>query len=149
MTATTMPLSFRHVQMIWGVAIAFAVVCIVFGGFTRKDFEGGLDWRHWALVGLAGWSALSGFSARRKLLNRASSSAKRNNPNAIAKTWTAAQLTGIMTAESVVIWGLISSVVIASPSLLSDAIFVAGILLLFKFKPSQPSYIRLIGIDKS
>jgi hypothetical protein len=140
MPVTTTALSFRHVQIIWGVAIAFAAVCIVFGGFTRKAFEGGLDWRHGALLGLAGWSALSGFLTRRKLLNRASHSAKGDKPAASAKTWTAAQLLGIMLAESIVVWGLVTNIVIASPQWLSDVIYVAGVLLLFKVKPSKAPY---------
>jgi hypothetical protein len=136
---TTTPLSFRNIQTVWAVAIAFAIVCIVFGGFTRKAFEGGLNWRHGILLGLVGWSALSGLSIRRKLLHRASSGAKGSNSGAPAKTWVAAQLLGIMLAGSMVAWGLVSNVVIASPLWLSDAIYVAGILLMFRFKPSKPS----------
>lgn len=133
---TAAPLSFRQVQLVWGVAIGFATVCIVFGGFTRKPFHGGLDWRHGALVALAAWSVLSGFSTRRKLLDRATLKARGGDATS-AKTWAAAQLVSIMFAESVVVWGLVSNIVIASPQWLSDAIYVAGILLLFKVKPSN------------
>src|SRR4051812_37080639 len=96
MPMTTMPLSLRQVQWVWGVALAFAIVCIVFGGFRRKPFEGSLDWRHGGLLSVATWSAFSGFLVRRTLLNRASSSAKGSNPSASAKTWAAAQLLSIM-----------------------------------------------------
>lgn len=63
--------------------------------------------------------------------------------NALAsiKAWTAAQLLGIMSAESIVLWGLVSNIVIASPEWLSNAIYVAGILLLFNFMPTRPAYI--------
>ena len=141
MAGNTTPLSFRHVQIIWGVAIAFAVVCIVFGGFTRKPFEGRLSWRHGILLGLVAWSVIGGISILRKLLRRARSGAKASNSGASAKAWAAAQLLGIMLAESIVAWGLVTNIVIASPQWLSDPIYAAGILLLFRFKPSKPSYL--------
>ena len=88
-------LSFRQVQVVWRIAIAFGGVSIVFGGFARKPFHGSLDWRHGALLGLAVWSLIGGFSTRRKLLSSATSKAKGRDPSA-ARTWTAAQLISIM-----------------------------------------------------
>ena len=133
------PLSFRQVQIVWGIALAFAAVCIVFGGFTRKAFHGGLDWRHGALVVAAAWSVSGAFSMRRRLLNRASLKARGGDASA-AKTWTAAQFIGIMAANSIVAWGLVADTVIGSPQWLSDAMYIAGVLLLFKFKPAKSSY---------
>ena len=143
MPLTTTPLSLRMVRIIWGVAVVFAIVCIVFGGFERKTLEGGLNLRHGLLFSLAVWSALSGFSTRRRLTNRACALASGTNPSASAKPWAAAQLVSIMSAESLVMWGLVSNTIIASPQWLSAAIYVAGVLLLFKFKPMKPSYISL------
>jgi hypothetical protein len=54
MPVTTTPLSFRNIQRVRGVAIAFAIVCIVFGGFTRKAFKGSLSWLHFASNHLPG-----------------------------------------------------------------------------------------------
>jgi hypothetical protein len=141
MPLATTPPSFRQVQIFWGVAIAFAVVCIGLGGTTRKAFEGGIHWQHWVLVGLVLWSFAGGLSTLRKLIAGASAAAKSGNPLASTKRLTAAQLLGIGTAESIVLWGLVSNVVIASPEWLSDAFYVAGILLLFRFKPTKPAYV--------
>jgi hypothetical protein len=134
----TAPLSFRQVQLVWGVAIGFAAVCVVFGGFTRKAFDGGLDWRHGALVVLGAWSVSGAISTRRRLLNRAPLKAMGGDPSA-SKRWTAAQLMSIMAGASIVSWGLVANSVIGSPQWLSDGLYVAGILLLFKFHPSRPS----------
>jgi len=51
MAMTTRQLSFRQLQAAWGVALAFAAVCIVFGGFTKKPYAGGFGWRHGVLAG--------------------------------------------------------------------------------------------------
>lgn len=131
-------LSFRQVRLVWVAAIGFAAACIAFGGFTKKAFHGGLDWRHGALVVLAAWSVSGAFSMRRRLLNRASLKARGGDPSA-AKTWTAAQLMSIMFAQSIVLWGLVANSVIGSPEWLSDGLYVLGMLLLFKFLPSNSS----------
>jgi hypothetical protein len=140
MPLTRTPLSLRHVQIVWGVAMAFAIFCIIFGGLTRKTFEGSLNWLHGALFALAVWSAWGGISTRRKLINRASVKSNSDNALSSGKTWTAAQMLGIMSAEAIVLWALVSNIVVASPWWFSDAIYVTGILLLFKFMPTKPAY---------
>jgi hypothetical protein len=137
----TKPLSFRQVQAAWVIALAFAVVCVVVGGSTRKAFDGSLNWRHWLLIGLVAWSAWGGLSVRRKLTARAVAQSSGANSNAASRTWTAGQLVGIMTAESIVLWAVVSNLVIASPQWLSDVFYIAGALLLFKFMPRKPAQI--------
>jgi len=136
----TRSLSFRQVQAIWVIALAFAVACVVVGGLTRKAFDGGLNWRHWLLFGLVAWSAWGGLSMLRKLMGRAVAQSSEANPNA-SRTWSAGQLVGIMTAEGIVLWALVSNVVIASPQWLSDVFYTVGALLLFKFMPRKPAQI--------
>lgn len=135
----TKPLSFRQVQAAWVIALALAVVCMAVGGFTRKAFDGTLNWRHWLLIGLVAWSAWGGLSVRRKLAARAVVQLNEPTPNAAPRTWTADQLVGIMTADGIVLWALVSNVVIASPQWLSDVFYTLGVLLLFKYMPRKPA----------
>ena len=137
----TKPLSFRRVQAIWVIALAFAFACVVVSGLSRKAFDGGLNWRHWLLIGLVAWSALGGLSVRRKLTGRAVVQSSAATPNAASITWSAGQLVGIMTAEGIVLWALVSNVVIASPHWLSDVFYTVGTLLLFNFMPRKPAQI--------
>jgi hypothetical protein len=137
MAATTPQLSFRQLQAAWGVALAFAVVCIVFGGFTKKTYAGALNWRHGVLAGLVVWLAWTGLSIARKLGKQARANA--NDPSSSAATWTPAQLTGIILAGSIAACGLVSNMVIPSPPWFSDTIYTTGILLLFKFLPRKPA----------
>jgi ABC-type Co2+ transport system permease subunit len=134
------PLSFSQVQAVWVGAIVFALFCIVFGGFRRKAFHGDFDWRHWLLVVLVAWSAWGGISVRRKLVARATAQSKAVDPTAPFNAWMARQLVGIMSAEGVVLWGIVTNIVIASPQWLSDAFFTLGVLLLFKFIPRRPTF---------
>jgi hypothetical protein len=135
----TKPLSFRQVQAVWVSAIAFAVLCIVFGGFSRKAFNGDFNLRHWLLIVLVAWSAWGGISVRRRLVARATAQSNAADPTASLNAWTASQLVGIMSAEGVVLWGLVSNIVIASPLWLSDGFYTLGVLLLFKFMPRKPA----------
>jgi hypothetical protein len=48
---------------------------------------------------------------------------------------------GIMIAESIVLWAVVSNVVIASPHWLSDVFYTTGALLLFRFMPTKPAQI--------
>jgi hypothetical protein len=134
---TTRQLSFRQLQAAWGVALAFAAVCIVFGGFTKKPYAGGFGWRHGVLAGVVLWLACTALWIRRKLLKRARSNT--SNPSSSAPMWTPAQLIGILLAGSITAWGLVSNIVIPSPPWFSDAIYVTGILLLFNFMPRKPA----------
>jgi hypothetical protein len=133
----TKPLSFRQLQAVWVGAIAFAIACIVFGGFSRKAFNGGLNLRHWLLIGLVAWSAWGGISVRRRLVARATAQSRADSTAAL-KAWTASQLVGVMLAEGIVLWALVSNLEIASPQWLSDAFYTLGVLLLFKFMPRKP-----------
>lgn len=136
----TKPLSFRQVQLVWVGAIAFALFCIVFGGFRRKAFDGDFNWRQWSLVVLVAWSTWGGISVRRKLVARATAQSNAADPTAPLNAWTAGQLVGIMSAEGVVLWGLVSNMVIASPQWLSDVFYALGFLLLFNFMPRKPAF---------
>ena|SRR5215467_6587049 len=135
----TKSLSFRQMQAVWGSAIAFAVVCIAFGGFARKSFNGALNLRHWLLIGLVAWSALGGISVQRRLVRRAITQSSGSDSAAVLRAWTASQLIGIMLAEGIVLWALVSNLVIASPQWLSDVFYTLGVVLLFKFMPRKPS----------
>jgi hypothetical protein len=84
--------------------------------------------------------SMGGISVRRKLVVRATAQSNAADPAAPLNAWTAAQLVGIISAEGVVIWGLVSNIVIASPQWLSDAFFALGVLLLFKFMPTKPAF---------
>jgi hypothetical protein len=134
----TKPLSLRQVQAVWGCAIAFAVVCIVFGGFARKPFDGDLNLRHWLLIGLVAWSAWGGIAVQRRLARRAITQSRGTDSAAALRAWTASQLLGIMLAEGIVLWALVSNLVIASPHWLSDVFYTLGVMLLFKFMPRKP-----------
>lgn len=134
---TTTQLSFRQVQVTWGLAIAFAIVCIFFGGFTRKPFAGGLGLLHWVLMGIVVGLSISALSIPRELLKRARSGAERSNTSASAGAWTGAQVIGIGLAAGIFAWGLVSNIIIPSPGWLSDAIYTTGILLLFKSLPRK------------
>ena len=92
------------------------------------------------LIGLVTWSAWGGISVRRRLVARATAQSNAADPIAPLKAWTASQLIGIMLAEGVVLWGLVSNIVIASPPWLSDAFYTLGLLLLFKFMPRKPAF---------
>lgn len=137
MPRITPQLSVRQLQAVWGGYLAFAVVCIVFGGFTKKAYVGGFNWRHGVLAGVVVWLAWTAVSIRGKLLKRAQSST--GNPGRSAAIWTAAQLIGIIVAGSIAACGLVSNIVIPSPPWFSDAIYTMGILLLFRFLPRKPA----------
>jgi hypothetical protein len=75
---------------------------------------------------------------RRRLVGRGIAKSSGADPTAALGAWTASQLVGIVLAEAIVLWALVSSLVIASPQWLTDVFYTVGVLLLFKFMPRKP-----------
>ena len=118
--------------------MALAVICIALGGFFRKAFSGSLNFRHWLLIGLVAWSAWGGISVQRRLVGRGTAQSSGADPTASLRWRTAGQLVGIMSAEGIVLWALVSNLVIASPQWLSDVFYTMGVMLLFRYMPRKP-----------
>ena len=137
------PLSFKQVQTFWGVALAFAIICVLVGEFVfvQNGIAGRLDWRHWAIAGLAAWSAEGGRYIRRKLMIHASKEVREGNGLEAGRKQSAAQVLGFASAIGVVMWGLVVNRTVGSPRWFDSIFYIAGVVILIAYKPSRSAFV--------
>jgi hypothetical protein len=129
------PFSFRTVRRLWSITVALVPVFICVAEFGRKPFDGHFGWSQWSVVVFAIWSESAGFSARNKFMLRAAYEAENGMIASASRTWSAAQLIGFMSAESVVLWGVIANVNMGFPRWISVLFYAVGIVLIAAYRP--------------
>ncbi len=132
------PLSLRSARMIWIVSLAFAAVVVCFAEFLSGAPDNQFGWSQWTVAALGIWSAWSGYSLRRKLMLRAAKAMSDGATDAGGRRWSAAQLIGIASAVSVVLWGFIADMILKSPRLLGGLLYAAGVVILVLYRPTNP-----------
>src|SRR5579884_41071 len=86
------------------------------------------------IIFLALWSAVSGFTLQRRLLNRGASF-RRSQKSTPLTRWRAANLFRIWSGASVGLYGLLLRL-LGGPMIESDVLFGVGLMLLLLWKPS-------------
>jgi hypothetical protein len=131
------PLSSRQVKVLWAIALALIPVYAWIAETNARQYEGHHTLWLWAVAALGAWSAAAGHSFRRKLLVRAAAEAREAKEEVAARKWSAAQVLGLMSAQSVVLWGVIAKIALGCPRWFGAPFYVTGILLLLLWKPSK------------
>jgi len=93
---------------------------------------------HWVITGLALYSALVGFSFRRKLMRR-SEDAPRNdasNPKAV-RQWRAAHFVGWAAAEAIAFYGVVLQMVLGGSIWEASFFYAVALLLLLLWTPRR------------
>ncbi|HUX43531.1 MAG TPA: hypothetical protein VMV57_02155 [Terracidiphilus sp.] len=131
-------LSLRSLRMIWVVSLVYAAVVVCFAEFMSGASKNQFAWPQWSVAALGIWTAWSGYSLRRKFMMLAARSFSAGATDTGGRRWSVAQLFGIASAESVVLWGLIADMVLKSPRFLGGFLYAAGMIILILYRPTNP-----------
>ena len=89
---------------------------------------------HWLMIVLAIWSAASGFTLQRRIVNSPGRSQQRSKTSTPFSRWKAGHLVRLGSAGSVGLWGLVLCE-FGVPTWLANAFFAIGLLLLLIWRP--------------
>ena len=121
------------------IQAAFIAVIPIVAYITEILFERGSSqwtWRHSLAVGLAFWSAFTGFRFRRRLIRRSESALEDDPSNQKAlRQWQAGQIIGMAFAESIVWWGLTLRIVFGGTFRQAGLFYTTGLFLLLLWTP--------------
>lgn len=123
--------------MIWIVSLAFAAVVVCLAEFVSGAAGSQFRWSQWTVAALGIWSAWSGYSLKHKLMLRAAKAMRGGAADAGGRGWSAAQLIGIASAVSVVLWGFVADVILQSPRLLGGLLYATGVVILVLYRPTN------------
>ena len=101
-----------------------------------RTFDGHITLWCWIIAALGMWSALGGYSVRRKMLALANAEANNGKEVVARRQWSAAQLAGLMSAHSVVLWGIVARMGAGCPRWYSITLYMTGAVLLIAWKLS-------------
>ena len=127
----------------WLIQSAYIVAIPLFGWIAESVCgHGSNDWTlwHWAMTGLALYSAFVGFFFRRKLLRRSEEALSKgaSNPKAL-KQWQAAHFVGFASAEAVALWGVVVRMVLGGTLWQALPFYAAGLFFLMLWTPRMPT----------
>jgi hypothetical protein len=107
------PLSSRQVQVLWmgGFVLVMAYVWIA-ETYGKPSHWPMMKW-DWAIAVLGAWSVWGGQSVRRKLMGQVT--AESNAELIASRKWSAAQVVALVSAQVVVLWGVIARMVLGCP----------------------------------
>jgi hypothetical protein len=116
------------------VGCALMVLAAIWVSRLRNhEWQGSLGPRHWIVI-LAGiWTAISGFTLQRRIVNRPVSS-RRTSKSTPFTRWRAGHIFQLCTAMSVGLWALLLSEY-AGPPMIVNALFALSLLLLLIWTP--------------
>jgi hypothetical protein len=98
--------------------------------------------RHWAVTGLAVWTAFGGFRLRRRIIGRSEKALAKNASDTKAlKQWEAGQIIGLAFAEAIVLWGVVLRVVLSCALWQTSLFYAAGLFLQLLWTPRMPNKI--------
>jgi hypothetical protein len=130
-------LSNRQLQALWfGVFLAVGLYIWIAETLTRTSAANMSMW-HWVIAVLGAWSALGGYSVRHKLMALAKAEASGGREDVAARKWSAAQLLGLMVAQSVVLWGVAAKFIVGGPRWFRLPFYLLGVALLILWKPKK------------
>jgi FtsH-binding integral membrane protein len=89
---------------------------------------------HWLMIVLAIWSAVSGFTLQRRIVNGPDRSQRRPKKSTPFTRWRAGNLARLSSAMSVGLWGLVLCE-FGGPAWLVNTFFAIGLLLLLIWRP--------------
>jgi hypothetical protein len=131
------PLSLKTLRQMWvAFALSFLLIARV-GSFATGVPVSRPDWRTGLLAMIAAWSAWSIYRLCSKLMARGASKLAEGNPDAAARTRSAAHVLGFASAESIVLWGLVAHLALHSPAGVSLGFYFSGAALLVFYWPKS------------
>jgi hypothetical protein len=89
---------------------------------------------HWLIVVLAIWSAVSGFTMQRRIVNGPTRTQRRAKTSTPVSRWRAGNLVRLASATSVGLWAFVLCE-FGSPAWLVNTFFAIGLLLLLTWRP--------------
>ena len=116
------------------VCILVVLACIWVSLLGRHEWQGTFAPRHWVVIVAAIWSAISGFTLQRRIVNRPTRSLRPSHSSTPFKRWRAGNIWRLWTAMIVGCWALLLAE-FAGPPWLVNALFALGLLLLLVWMP--------------
>lgn len=113
--------------------ILLVLVCIWIIRVRHNRWDGTITPRHWLVIGCTVWTAISGFTLQRRIVNRTPRTSRTSTP---FTRWRAGHLLRLWTAMAVGMWALILSD-FAGPPWLVRVFFVVSLLLLVAWMPGS------------
>ena len=129
-------LSNRQLRVLWVGAFVVAGLYIWIAEASKRTFEGHITIWHWAIAALAAYSAFGGHVVRRKLIAQAIGEAISGKELAASKKWSAAQIVALMSAQAVVLGGVLAKLV-SCPRAFAAPFYLGGIVLLICYRPGK------------
>jgi hypothetical protein len=124
----------RHLRVVQVACVLLTLGCVAVSRFGAHEGQGTLTAIDWFVVAAAIWSAISGFTLQRRIVNKPALS-RRSSPALTPFTrWRAGNLARLCSATAVSVWALFLREE-AGPPWLVDVLFAAGLLLLLVWKP--------------
>jgi hypothetical protein len=114
------------------ILVVFA--CVWVSRLGDHEWQGSLAVRHWIVIAAAIWTAISGFTLQRRIVNRPSRPAKPASRSTTFTRWRAGHIARLLTATSVGYWALLLSE-FAGPPWLVNAFFALSLSLLVVWRP--------------
>jgi hypothetical protein len=99
----------------------------------HHEWQGSLAPRHWIVILAGMWTAISGFTLQRRIVNRSVSSRRPSKSTPFTR-WRAGHIFRLWTAMSVGLWALLLSEY-AGPPKIVNALFMLSLLLLMVWMP--------------
>jgi len=113
--------------------ILMVLACIWVSRLGHREWQGSLAPRHWIVMAAAIWTAISGFTVQRRIVNRPVNSRRPSKSTPFTR-WRAGHIFRLWTAMSVGLWALLLSEY-AGPPMMVNVLFVLSLFLLLLWTP--------------
>ncbi|MGA1986756.1 MAG: hypothetical protein ABSG72_10845 [Candidatus Sulfotelmatobacter sp.] len=123
-----------RLRILQWACILSVLACIWVSRLGRHEWQGSLTTRHWIVIVLAIWSAISGFTLQRRIVNRPARSKKAASPSTAFSRWRAGHAARLWMAATVGYWALLLCE-FAGPPWLVNVFFGLSLLLLLVWTP--------------
>jgi len=139
----------RQIRVFWVACFAIAglYICVVVPEITGKTKAVHITALHWVFAAMAAYCAVVWYIFRRKIMAQAAVETSRGNTAKAGKKWATAQLVALSSALAVVFDGGFARM-LAAPRLFAGALYLAGIVLLIRFKPAKLGSVGTV-VEKS
>lgn len=115
------------------VCILMVLACVWVSRLGHREWQGSLALRHWIVIAAAIWTAVSGFTLQRRIVNRPANPRRPSKSTPLTR-WRAGHIFRLWTAMNVGLAALLLSE-FAGPPMIVNVFFVLSVLLLLLWMP--------------
>jgi hypothetical protein len=124
----------KRLRVVRVACIVLVLACVGVSRLGHHVWLGTVTTAHWFVIVAAIWSAISGFTLQRRILNRPARPRKPSSTSTPFTRWRAGHIARLWTATAVGMWALLLGE-FAGPPWLVNIFFAVGLLLLLVWTP--------------